>query len=323
MTSFSDLKKNREKMFAELNKQVTQDSKGGRTTDDRIWYPSVDQAGNGFAIIRFLPAPDKETVPYIRMWSYGFKDRNGWYIENSRTTLGLNEKDPVYISNKDLRAEGSKASVAIADRRKASQSYFSNIVVVKDPAHPENEGKTFLFRYGAKIWGKIQAKMNPEFEGEEQMNPFDLWEGANFRMKIRTEKTKQNPKGFRNYDNSEWDQPGPLFDADAKMEKAWKAAYSLKDVIAPDKFKSYEELQAQFEKVTGEVANREERAPTRSSDAPSAGRSTPSWDKEDAEPEDPFAGRGNEQAASGKSEDEDDLEYYKKMLAAGDDDVPF
>jgi hypothetical protein len=312
MTSFSDLKKNREKMFAELNKQVTQDTKGGIQKDDRIWYPSVDQAGNGFAIIRFLPAPQNETVPYVRMWSYGFKDRNGWYIENSRTTLGLNEKDPVHISNKDLRAEGSKASVAIADRRKASQSYFSNIVVVKDPAHPENEGKTFLFRYGAKIWGKIQAKMNPEFEGEEQMNPFDLWEGANFRMKIRTEKTGQNPKGFRNYDNSEWDQPSPL-GTDAVMEKAWKTAYSLKDVIAPDKFKSFEELQAHFEKVTGEVSNREERAPTRATKAPSAGRSAP-WEKEDAEPEDPFAGRGKETTTS-PGDDDDDLEYYKKMLA--------
>jgi hypothetical protein len=312
MTSFSDLKKNREKMFQELNKQVSQDQNGGRAKDDRFWYPSVDQAGNGFAIIRFLPAPQEETVPYVRMWSYGFKDRNGWYIENSRTTLGFDEKDPVHISNKALRAEGSKASVAIANRRKASQSYFSNIVVVKDPAQPENEGKTFLFRYGAKIWGKIQAKMNPEFEGEVQMNPFDLWEGANFRMKIKTEKTKENPKGFRNYDNSEWDAPAPL-GADAMMEKAWKGAYSLKDLIAPDKFKSFEELTAQFEKVTGEVANREQRAPTQSRPAPDAGRSTVPWEEDDAQPRDPFAGRSSKEDAPSASDD-DDLDYYKKML---------
>jgi hypothetical protein len=316
MVSFTDMKKNREKMFQELNKQIS--DKGGKfKKDDRFWYPSVDQAGNGFAIIRFLPAPGDEPVPFVDIWSYGFKDRNGWYIENSRTTLGIGEADPVHESNKALRADGTKASKAIADRRKASQSYFSNILVVRDQANPENEGKVFLFRYGRKIMNKIEAKMSPEFEGEEKMNPFDLWEGANLRLKIKTEgKTAENPKGFRNYDNSEWDSPGPLYDDDKKMEKVWKSSYSLQDLIAPDKFKTYEELKARFELVTGERKNSEERAPTQSRSAP---------EEETVSTADRFRERRNEQPAAWEEpepvdnppapdQDDADLEYYQNLL---------
>jgi hypothetical protein len=321
MASFAELKRNREKVFQELNKQIQNEAKGGRQKDDRFWYPSVDQTGNGFAIIRFLPAPGDEPSPYVRMWSYGFKDRNGWYIENSRTTLGMDEHDPVQESNKALRADGTKASKAIADRRKASQSFFSNILVIRDPSNPENEGKVFLFRYGKKIHDRILAKMNPEFEGETKMNPFDMWEGANFRMKIKTEgKTADNPKGFRNYDSSEWDQPGPVDESDAKMEKIWKQTYSLQDLIAPDKFKTYEELKARFEQVTGErSANRD--APVGSRSAPEE-RSAPSTaerfansrstetPEEDSQP----APWQDDQAADTTAQDDDDLEFYRNLI---------
>ena len=307
MTSFKDLKRNREKMFEALNKQVLNDKKGGgRQKDERIWYPSLDATGNGFAVIRFLPSPGDEAAPYIRLWSYGFRDKGGWYIENSRTTLGMDEQDPVHQSNKALRAEGTKAATAIADKRKAQQSYFANIYVVRDPANPENEGKTFLFRFGAKIWDRIQAKMNPEFEGETAMNPFDLWEGANFRMKIKTEKkTATNPKGFRNYDSSEWDQPAPLSEDESLMESAWKNAYSLKDLIAPDKFKSFEDLKARFEKVTGEVENAAERAPRDAAPEPRQKRSAP----------EPDAGNTAEDVdVDTGSADDEDLEYYQNLL---------
>lgn len=314
--SFADMKKNREKMFAELNKTIQDNQRGGRQKDERIWYPSVDQQGNGFAVIRFLPPPDGETVPYVSMWHYGFKDRNGWYIENSRTTLGINEADPVHQSNKALRAEGSKASIAIANRRKASQSFFANIYVVRDPANPENEGKVFLFRFGKKIMDKITAKMNPEFEGETKMNPFDLWDGANLRLKIKTDgKTPDNPKGFRNYDNSEWDTPGPLLDDDKKMEKVWRSTYSLQAVIAPDQFKSYDELKARFETVTGEVSNAEQRRPTRSAPEPEPEQRSTSerfrerdtGSRDDTPPFDT-----TEEAAA--ENDDADLEFYKNLL---------
>lgn len=319
MVSFTDLKRNREKMFTELNKQITDDQKGGRAKDDRFWYPTVDQSGNGFAIIRFLPAPGDESSPFVRMWSYGFKAANGWYIENSRTTLGIEEKDPVHQSNKALRADGSKSSKAIADQRKASQSLISNIYVVRDPANPENEGKTFLFRYGAKIFGKIQAKMNPEFEGEVAMNPFDLWEGANFRMKIKTDaKTAANPKGFRNYDSSEWDQPAPLLDDDKKLEKLWKAEYSLQDLIAPDKFKSYEDLNTRFEQVTGERANSERRAP-RETVEPRQERSVPSTAERFAsnqkeEETAPWKEEDTRVGPTDSGDDDEDLAYYRNLL---------
>lgn len=317
MVSFADMKRNREKMFQDLNKQVSDSNKRGGK-DDRFWYPSVDQSGNGFAIIRFLPAPGEEPAPFVRMWSYGFKDKGGWYIENSRTTLGLDERDPVHESNKALRADGSKTSKAIADRRKASQSYISNIEVIRDPANPENEGKQFLYRYGAKIWGKLQEKMNPSFEGETAMNPFDLWEGANLRLKIKTDgKTAENPKGFRNYDSSEWDQPGPLHKDDDKMEASWKACYSLAAIIAPDQFKSYEDLKARFEKVTGEVSNAEERMPQgsrsqreeRSAPEPRQAktRNAP-VEKEKAEDAPPW---NEDDAGSG---DDEDLKFYEDLL---------
>ncbi len=319
MPSFAQMKRDREKVFTQLNKQIADNGRGGPPKDERFWYPSVDATGNGFAVIRFLPAPGDEPVPYVSMWSYGFKDRGGWYIENSRTTLGLGEKDPVHESNKALRADGTKASKAIADKRKASQSYFMNIYIVRDPSNPENEGKVKLFRCGNQIFKRIQAKMNPEFEGEEKMNPFDLWEGANFRLKIVTKKTPENPKGFRNYENSEWDQPGPLDADDSKMEAIWKSEHPLQELIAPDKFKTYDELKARFELVTGERSGGESRTPRQSAPEPDAGPST----------RDRFANRTSQQAptdeevpwntddaggAGAGGDDDEDLAYYQSLL---------
>jgi hypothetical protein len=117
-------------------------------------------------------------------------------------------------------------------------SFTSNIYVVKDPSHPENEGKVMLFKYGKKIFDKLNAAMNPEFEDESPLNPFDLWAGANFKLKIR------KVDGYQNYDKSEFETPGPLSEDDAEMEKIWKREYPLVAFLDRKNFKSYGDIKA-------------------------------------------------------------------------------
>jgi hypothetical protein len=247
-TSFAELKRSRKSMYdkivSETNKlQGTQQSGGA---DNRFWQPEVDKAGNGYAVIRFLPAPKGEDLPWVRLFSHGFQGPGGWYIENSLTTL--NKKDPVGEYNTVLWNRGDEAGKEQARKQKRRLSYISNIYVVKDPAHPENEGKVFLFKYGKKIFDKVNDLMSPEFEDESPVNPFDFWEGANFKMKIR------NVEGYRNYDKSEFDSPSPLLDDDETLEQVWSTEYSLQDFLDAKNFKSYDELQARLNRVLGASA---------------------------------------------------------------------
>lgn len=245
MSSFASLKKNRgselEKLRAANQKLNT--PQAGSQDDNRFWKPEVDKAGNGYAIIRFLPAPDGEDTPYVRIWDHGFQGPGGWYIEKSLTTLG--EKDPVSEYNSQLWNSGIEANKDLVRKYKRRLSYTSNIYVVKDPAHPENEGKVFLFKYGKKIWDKLDLAMNPEFEDEKAINPFDMWEGANFKLKIR------NVEGYRNYDKSEFEQPSAILDDDEALEALWKQEYSLQAFVDPKEFKSYDELKARLNKALG------------------------------------------------------------------------
>jgi len=212
--------------------------------DDRMWRAETDKTGNGYAEIRFLPAPDGEDLPWARVWNHGFRGPGGWYIENSLTTIGL--KDPVSEMNSQLWASGSDDDKKIARDRKRKLSYISNILVVSDPKHPENEGKVFLFRYGKKIFEKIQEAMNPQFQDEKPVNPFDFWNGANFKLKIR------QVDGYTNYDKSEFAAPSALLGGDdAALEKLWKTQFSLKEFTDPKSFKSYDELKARLEQVLG------------------------------------------------------------------------
>lgn len=247
---FSALKKNRtsqlETLTAELNKLNTKAQ--DKSADDRFWYPAVDKAGNGYAVIRFLPAPENEDVPFVRIWDHGFKGPGGWYIENSRTSLGPNEKDPVGELNSKLwntSEDDNSPERKQARAQKRRLTYISNIIVLKDPANPENEGKVFLYKYGKKIFDKLQEAMNPQFADEKPLNPFDLWEGANFKLKIR------QVEGYRNYDKSEFDESGPLLDDDAKLEKIWRKEHPLQTFLDPSNFKSYDELKAKLHKVLG------------------------------------------------------------------------
>jgi hypothetical protein len=244
--SFSDLKKQSSlgSLTQKLVKEVEKMSSTSSGADERLWKPEMDKTGNGFAVIRFLPAPEGEELPWAKIYSHAFQGPGGWYIENSLTTLG--QKDPVSEHNRELWNSGSEKDKETVRKQKRKLSYYSNIYVVKDPANPANEGKVFLFKYGKKIFDKIMESMQPEFEDETPINPFDFWQGANFKLKL----VKKD--GYWNYDKSEFDRVGPLLDDDDALESLWKKQYSLTAVTAPDQFKSYEDLDKRLKYVLGQ-----------------------------------------------------------------------
>ena len=210
--------------------------------DDRLWKPVMDKTGNGFAIIRFLPAPKGEELPWAKLWNHAFQGPTGqWYIENSLTTIGQN--DPVSEHNSALWNSGVESDKEIARKQKRKLQYYSNIYVVKDSANTENEGKVFLYRYGKKIFDKIMETMQPAFEDETPVNPFDFWEGANFKLKLR------KVDGYWNYDKSEFEAPSALFDDDDKLEDLWGQEYSLSAFTDTTNFKSYDELKKRLDVV--------------------------------------------------------------------------
>ena len=240
--SFADLKRKSQNNLQFLQKELEK-SASGKQVDERFWKPEVDASGNGYAVIRFLPAPEGETVPWAKVYSHAFQGPGGWYIENSLTTL--NEKDPVGEINRKLWNSGSDEDKETARKQKRKLQYYSNIYVVKDPKHPENEGKVFLYKYGKKIHDKILAAMQPEFQDETPVNVFDLWEGANFKLKIK------KVAGYWNYDSSEFAAPSALLDDDDALEAVWKKQYSLAALTAADQFKSYEDLDKRLKMVLG------------------------------------------------------------------------
>ena len=240
--SFADLKKKSSNNLQFLQKELEK-TVSGRQVDERFWKPEVDASGNGYAVIRFLPAPEGETVPWAKVYSHAFQGPGGWYIENSLTTLG--DKDPVGEVNRRLWNDGTEEGKDVARRQKRKLSYYSNIQVVKDPKHPENEGKVFLYKYGKKIHDKILAAMQPEFQDETPVNVFDLWEGANFKLKIK------KVAGFWNYDSSEFDSVSALSSDDTELEATWKQEHSLEAFVARDQFKSYEDLEKRLQLVLG------------------------------------------------------------------------
>ena len=210
--------------------------------DDRLWKPEMDKSGNGYAVIRFLPAVDGEDLPWAKVWNHAFQGPTGqWYIENSLTTIG--QKDPVSEHNTRLWNTGLESDKELARKQKRKLQYFANIYVVSDSKHPENEGKVFLYRFGKKIFDKIMEAMQPAFEDEEAINPFDFWKGANFKLKVR------KVDGYWNYDKSEFDSVSVLFDDDDAIEEVWKKQYPLAEFSADSNFKSYDELKTRLDAV--------------------------------------------------------------------------
>ena len=298
--SFANMKKNRNKSLESLIKETEKINSPsfGNGDDDRFWRTALDKSGNGYAVIRFLPAPAGEDVPWVRTFNHGFQGPGGWYIENSLTTLG--QKDPVSEYNTSLWNSGIEANKDIARKQKRRLTYISNIYIVKDPSNPENEGTVRLFKYGKKIFDKVNDMMNPSFEDETPVNPFDFWEGANFKMKIR------KVDGFSNYDKSEFDNPAPLLEDDNKMEEIWKTQHSLQEFLAPEHFKSYNDLKVKLDKILGTTTV-----------STVAGEPSPKLD------DPPFDGgkpMTTEQAAvsppvTAETEDEEGLNYFSKLAA--------
>ena len=265
--------------------------------DERLWKPELDKSGNGYAVIRFLPSCDGEDLPWAKLWSHAFQGPTGqWYIENSLTTVG--GKDPVSEHNTALWNSGIESDKEIARKQKRKLQYYSNIYVESDTKHPENNGKVFLFRYGKKIFDKIMAAMQPEFEDESAINPFDFWKGANFKLKIR------KVDGYWNYDKSEFDSPTAILDNDDAIESLWKSQYSLNDFTADSNFKSYDELKIRLDTVL--------------SGKTTVGNVTDSIEEETvAVPKvDTTPSEAPKVATSVDSEDQDSMDYFNKLANA-------
>lgn len=243
--AFADLKKQSKlgSLTAKLVKEVEKMNTSSGSNDERLWKLDVDKGGNGYAVIRFLPAPDGEDLPFVKVYSHAFQGPGGWLIDQCLTTV--NQKCPVCEHNSGLWNNGTDSGKEVARKQKRKLTYVSNIHVVKDPTNPENEGKVFLFKYGKKIFDKITEAMQPEFEDETPIDPFDFWQGANFKLKAK------NVAGYRNYDSSEFAAQGALLDDDDAMEAIWKKQYSLVEFVAPDQFKTYEELKTRLSSVLG------------------------------------------------------------------------
>ena len=298
--SFKDLKKQSSlgSLTQKLVKEVEKMNTTGGGADERLWKPEVDKTGNGYAVIRFLPAPEGEELPWAKMYSHAFQGPGGWYIENSLTTTG--GKDPVSEHNRELWNSGNESDKDVVRKQKRKLSYYANIYVVKDHTNPQNEGGVFLYKFGKKIFDKIMEAMQPEFEDETPINPFDFWQGANFKLKI----VKKD--GYWNYDKSEFDAVSPLLEDEDALEAIWNKEYSLSAVTAPDQFKSYDDLKKRLDYVLGT------KPPTRR--------------VYDEELEDESEGRGTftpdfkskapvaaAPVASASSDEDDALSYFQKL----------
>jgi hypothetical protein len=245
MANFSDFKKKSKNSVAALTDRLDKMTSKDSYKDERLWKPGIDKAGNGYAVIRFLPEIDGEDSPFVSVYSHTFKGKGGWFYENCPTTIG--EKCPVCAANTELWNSGVEDDKNIARQRKRKLTYISNILVLEDPANPENKGKVFLYQYGTKIFQKIQSLAHPEFQDEVAVDPFNFWTGADFKIKIR------NVGGYVNYDRSEFATPAPLFGGeDKKLEEIWKKQYPLKPFVDKSQFKSFDELNARFKKSVGD-----------------------------------------------------------------------
>jgi len=249
LEKYRQAKKNKFQKVADKAEEVAKGKDFSSNDDERFWRPTVGSDGNGFAIVRFLPERPEEDFPWVSYWSHGFKGPTGkWYIEKCRTTLSR-QSDPVADYNNKLWATELKSNQDQARRQKRRLHYISNILVVKDPAHPENEGKVFLYRYGKKIFDKINSLMNPEFDGEEREDPFDLEEGRNLKLKIKT--VTSGPNKFPNYDDSEWMTASKVSDTDEGLAEILTKVYALTEFTDPKGFKAYDELKRRLDDVMG------------------------------------------------------------------------
>ena len=303
--SFSDLKKQSSlgSLTSKLVKEVEKMNNTSSGADERLWKPEMDKTGNGYAVIRFLPAPDGEELPWAKMYSHAFQGPGGWYIENSLTTSG--GKDPVSEYNRELWNSGNEADKDTVRKQKRKLSYYANIYVVQDKANPQNEGRVFLYKFGKKIFDKVMEAMQPEFEDETPINPFDFWVGANFKLKLK------KVAGYWNYDSSEFAASAPLLDDDDAMEALWKKQYSLAELVAADQFKSYDQLQNRLQMVLGRKSSNRPLDEETDNEDNDRGSYAPDFSSRRAEETVAAATKPSVESAS---QDEDDaLSYFQKL----------
>ena len=297
MSNFAELKRKSQSNFDFLQKELQKSTNANSSGDERLWKPALDASGNGYAVIRFLPAPENESLPWAKLYNHAFQGPGGWLIDNCPTTKG--EQCPVCAANNKLWNSGVESDKEIARQRKRKLSYYSNIYVVKDSANPDNEGKVFLYKYGKKIHDKVLAAMQPEFDDETPVNPFDLWEGANFKLKIRT------IGGYWNYDASEFAAPSALSADDDEMEQLWKQAYSLEAFTIADQFKAYDEIESRMNTVLG-VSRPVQQAQYEEDEDPIP--TTGGFNSPDITPKAPAP-----TVSTSESDDDDALSYFQRL----------
>ena len=312
--SFSDLKRRSTSQLQALVQEAEKINKSGGGADERFWKPELDKSGNGYAVIRFLPAPDGEELPWAKVYSHAFQGPGGWYIENSLTTLG--KDDPLGEYNRELWNSGDEDLKNQVRKQKRKLSYYANVYIVKDPANPENEGQVKIFRFGKKIYDMIMEAVNgDELEGREGINPFDFWSGANFKLRAK------KVAGYPNYDSSEFQDPSTLEDLDdAQLESIWKRQHSLQALVAEDQFKSYEQLKARLDAVLNLKSSGAPAAPApRTTEAvvsskpqfssPRVSEDTVGKDEEEVVVPQPQASSSNDEEEG----EEDVLDYFRKL----------
>lgn len=306
MTSFAEMKKASSTSFEFLNKELQNLGNNGNNKDDRYWKLDVDKAGNGYAILRFLPAPNGEDLPFTQpFYHHGFQGPGGWYIENSLTTL--KQDDPVSEHNSELWATEIESNRAIARKQKRRLSYHANIYVVRDSANPQNEGKVFLYKFGKKIFDKLNEAMNPKFDDETPINPFDFWTGADFKLKAR-----KADSGHRTYEDSGFSPTSPISTSDGtpleedEIKTVWDAQHSLKEIVDPKNFKTYDELKAKLHKVLGLGG---QRAPTTKAEDDEAMDFTPKFKERQA----PSENEAPSPKLNEDSGDDEDLDFFKSL----------
>ena len=304
--SFLNLKKQSSlgSLTSKLVKEVEKMNNTSGGADERLWKPEMDKTGNGYAVIRFLPAPDGEDLPWAKMYSHAFQGPGGWYIENSLTTTG--GKDPVSEYNRELWNSGNEADKDTVRKQKRKLSYYANIYVVQDKANPQNEGRVFLYKFGKKIFDKVMEAMQPEFEDETPINPFDFWQGANFKLKLK------KVAGYWNYDSSEFDRPSPLLDDDDALEALWQKQYSLSSLVATDQFKSYEDLEKRLKMVLGAKPAPPRYDEETDNEDSSRGNFAPDW-AASRTPKADFNSPDITPTKSADSDEDDALSYFQKL----------
>lgn len=302
--SFSDYLANRQQAFDNITTSIQKEATSGSRNqgDDRIWKAKLGKDGTGYAVVRFLPGKDLNKTPWIRMYDHGFQGPTGkWYIEKSLTTIG--QQDPVSEHNSKLWNSGIEANKEIARKQKRRTSYYANVLVIKDPENPQNEGQVKIFRFGQKIFDMLMSAMQPEFADDTPLNPFDIIDGANFRIKMKT------VSGYPNYDSSSFEGTSPLSEDESKLEAVFNAQHDIHAMIDPSEFKSFEELQAKLNQVLGldgsAPAVQEQSAP----------QPAPIPTAETSETAEEFSAVFNDTQELSVSDDDDDLESYFKSLA--------